>query len=168
MPATHPTVNLSRSAMIALLVVSQSALGAYAQQAANCPEMHDPPLGELTVDITPMTPQGELVEADELPGSCWDAAGLAGPAKFVGCMAGCGCWDHRCLLQIARFRHPYVYFEDECLERYGDKSRLQVLCSPARFLGEVAIMPVKMILHCRECVCTPTPHVCSPDVCACH
>jgi hypothetical protein len=122
----------------------------------------DPRLAELAVDIAPRTLEGQVVASDDLPKNCGPAPeNAAGRVLVMSCgRRGPGSCD---VLQLARFRHHPLYFNDECLERYGVRSCcVQPAASAARFYGGALLMPVRVLYRC-PCSCVSTPPPCCPD-----
>lgn len=138
-----------------------------------CPQIVDRPLSELTVDIYPRDLEGVVVQTKDRPQDCWGSSGRQFGAIFISggdgsCGFGCG-WNCHDLLQLARFKHPPLYFEDAGLERYGEVATCPATRATARFACDLLLLPAKMLIQrpC-SCVCTPTPHCCSPHACGCH
>ena len=131
-----------------------------------CPPLDDRPLTALAVDIRPRDANGQLVPASDTPPGCWELTGKEGPALFIGGGLGRCSWGCHDLLQLARFCHPPVYFEDVALERYGVVSGCPAAHSVARFACDLVLLPAKLLVHNRHpCVRAPTPHCCSPNGC---
>jgi hypothetical protein len=124
-----------------------------------CPPLVNRPLNELTVDIRPVDPHGEFVSDDNLPSNCMPAPTTEHMTWFLD--YGHGCRDSSCrdLLQLARFCHPKLLFEDPLLERYG----ADFFCPSCHAVGEFAcdlvLLPARLLVYKRQpCVRTPTPH----------
>jgi hypothetical protein len=124
-----------------------------------CPTISSPPLTALTVDIRPTDGEGKLVIDSELPANCMPAS-ITGPTPmFMDYRPGsfdCSCRD---LLQLARFCHPKLLFEDPMLERYG----VDYICPSCHAVGEftydLLLLPARLLVYKRQpCVRTPTPH----------
>ena len=131
-----------------------------------CPEIVDPPLATLSVDIAPRDPNGVYVPPADRPQSCWAESGMATtPVLFVG--GGCNCgWSCRSILQLARFCHSPLYFEDVCMERCGIWKTCPVLHSTAHFVCDLALLPARLIVaKKRPCLRSPTPCCCQPGFC---
>lgn len=119
-----------------------------------CPPK-DRPLTALTVDIS--LPIAEAQAADDMPQGCQqENAGDAVPF-MIG--YGTECWNCRDLLQLARFCHPRLYFEDVRVERYGFCPMLPCLHTTSEFTCDLFFLPGRLLLnHDHPCVRTPTPH----------
>ncbi|MEN1678612.1 MAG: hypothetical protein AAGJ46_03400 [Planctomycetota bacterium] len=127
-----------------------------------CPMLVDKPIGQLNIDITPRDEKGVYVHPYERPQNCWNESGRATGAVFVH--GGCGgCWNCHDLLQLARFRHHPLYFEDAPLERYGAHAYAPGVRSTTKFLCDLALLPLHLLQQRpKSCVLTPTPHCCTP------
>lgn len=176
-PATNGNVMALRRSTNRVHVVAQIvalwaiAVCAQAQEEVEtatpraCPQVVDQPLGALSVDIRPRDDEGLLVNETEFPDGCWDQSGRARPPQLVcaTCRSQSCCGD---LLQLARFCHPRVYFEDAPLERCGVCPRFPILHSSAHFACDLLLLPAQLVInHKCPCVRTPTPHCCAPDAC---
>jgi hypothetical protein len=124
------------------------------------PAPSDNPLFTLTTDIRPRTPDGEVVPADQLPFNC---AGLKPiQQKVMSTNLSCDtCYPGYCdLLSMARFCHKPLYFNDDCLERYGVESCCCQPCASALcFYGGALLMPVRACCVC-PCSCVPSGGCC--------
>jgi len=126
---------------------------------AECqPVPPDPPLSALSVDVEPRNRNGQIVAREQLPENC--AVNVVGQAQFPSVPIGCAsCRPSLCeLLQPAQFCHQPLYFDDDCLERYGVRA---CACQPAAsavvFYGDALLLPVKMLRQCpNDCVRTHT------------
>jgi hypothetical protein len=117
----------------------------------------DRPLADLSVDINPLNAEGQPVEQDNLPTGCAQARSNEAVPFFIS--YGPGCWDCHDILQLARFCHPRVYFEDVMMERYGVEPVFPCLHSAAEFTCDLVLLPGQLLVHKRHpCVRTPTPH----------
>jgi hypothetical protein len=127
-----------------------------AQIAGDCEQVPpDPPLSALSADISPRK-DGQIVSSDQLPTDCAKFALGSAPAQML--LPSGRCEPSACeLLQLARFCHRPLYFNDECLERYGVRSCCcQPAASAARFYGGALLMPIRMLQQC-PCDCVSTP-----------
>lgn len=122
----------------------------------------DPPLSALNADIRPRNHDGQFISSEDLPTNCARYA-LGEPTARVLCLPSGACQPSTCeLLQMARFCHHPLYFNDECLERYGVRSCcIQPAASAARFYGGVLLMPIRVMYRCPyTCVSTPPCNYC--------
>ena len=88
----------------------------------------DPSLSNLSADIQPRKRNGEIVSGADLPPDCAKHALGIRPAQTLT-LPCTSCEPSTCeLLQLARFCHQPLYFDDQCLERYGVRS---CCCQPA-------------------------------------
>lgn len=128
-----------------------------AEQEFYCPAFDNRPLTALTVDTRPLDPKGNLVAAKDLPLNCMPAPMKeASPIFPTPGNFDCACHD---VLQLARFWHPQLFFEDPLLERYG----MDYVCPSFHALGEFAcdltLLPARLLVNKRhQCMKTPTPH----------
>jgi hypothetical protein len=132
-----------------------------------CAPLDDPPLSALAIDIRPRDADGRLVPANNTPPGCWQQTGKEGPPQFIGGGLGRCHWNCHDLLQLARFCHRPIYFEDVALERCGLVPSYPALHSVARFTWDLALLPAQLLIH-KPCsyVRTPTPHCCAPSACS--
>jgi hypothetical protein len=122
-----------------------------------CPTFDNRPLTALTVDTRPLDLKGNLVSEADLPLNCMPAPATEPFALFPSSgNFDCACRD---VLQLARFWHPQLFFEDPVLERYG----MDYVCPSFHALGEftcdLALLPARLLVNKRRpCMKTPTPH----------
>jgi hypothetical protein len=86
------------------------------------------------------------------------ASGIAAPMYLDN---GPGSFDCSCreVLQLARFCHPQLFFEDPQLERYGADYVCPSLHAWGEFTCDLALLPARLLVYKRHpCVRTPTPH----------
>jgi hypothetical protein len=124
-----------------------------------CPTLDSRPLTALTVDIRPVDSEGELVTDEELPGNCMPASATEAMPMFLEYGPGsfdCSCRD---LLQLARFCHPKLLFDDPMLERYGADYICPSCHAVSEFTCDLVLLPARLLVYKRQpCVRTPTPH----------
>ncbi len=156
------------SAFVACSSVAQAQEELQAPRAVDqsCP-LKNRPLASLSVDIRPRDVPtsdadqevaiGEVVADRELPVGCSPEQVAAVPF-FLDYGKGCG-WNCHDLLQLARFCHPRLYFEDVRVERYGYEPCFLGLHSAAEFSCDLFFLPVRLLKYKDSpCVRTPTPH----------
>jgi hypothetical protein len=135
-------------------------------QSGLCPAPSDKPLSALTVDIYPHDSEGQPVSLADVPPSCWGATGQPGPVVFIE--EGPARCSLRChdMLQLARFCHQPLYFQDVPVERCGKVASWPGFYSAARFTCDLVLWPARMLVQ-KPCSCirSPTPHCCSPYGC---
>ena len=137
----------------------------------SCPLLNDPPLSALAVDIRPRDADGQLVPESDTPAGCWEPSSMEGPTLFMGGAPVRRSWGCHDLLQLARFYHRPLYFEDAAVERYGLVPSCPAVHSVAKFACDLLLFPGRLIVqHPHSCVRTPTPHCCAPcnEGCRCH
>ncbi len=120
----------------------------------------DKPLVELTTDIRPRDEKGELVPDEKLPQGC--AQYVFTDERYLPIELTCSsCQPSVCeLLQLARFCHRPLYFEDAPLERWGIRACcFQPAASAAHFYCNAVVLPIKMMRQC-PCECVPARDPC--------
>ena len=145
---------------------AQEELQAPSAESKYCP-LKNRPLTSLSVDIRPRdvpssdkdqeVPIGDVVAEQDLPVGCTPEQVAAVPF-FMDYGQGCG-WSCHDLLQLARFCHPRLYFEDVRVERYGYEPCFLGLHSAAEFSCDLFFLPARLLKYKDSpCVRTPTPH----------
>jgi hypothetical protein len=128
-----------------------------AEREFYCPAFDNRPLTSLTVDTRPMDSNGNLVADEELPLNC-----MPMPATEVASIfPSSGSFDCTCrdVLQLARFWHPQLFFEDPLLERYGTDYVCPSFHALGEFTCDLVLLPARLLVNKRHpCVKTPTPH----------
>ena len=145
---------------------AQEELQAPSAESKYCP-LKNRPLTSLSVDIRPRdVPSsdedqevaiGDVVAEQDLPVGCTPEQ-VAAVLFFLAYGQGCG-WSCHDLLQLARFCHPRLYFEDVRVERYGYEPCFLGLHSAAEFSCDLFFLPARLLKYKDSpCVRTPTPH----------
>ncbi|MGL4512199.1 MAG: hypothetical protein ACRCT8_03855 [Lacipirellulaceae bacterium] len=129
-----------------------------APQRVARPPLIDAPVSSITADIYPRDAKGSYATPDGLPENAWAMSGREGYPLFIDGSQMCslpGCEE---VLQLARFCHHPLYFEDALLERYGVVSACPPVHAAARFALDCVLLPVRLVATPpRDCVRTPTP-----------
>jgi hypothetical protein len=133
-----------------------------AESESPCETIEDLPLSQLTVDARLRGLDGTLLDQDDQPMNCWTSRGSDGSVLFIG--GSCGCCNDLSyqVLQLARFCHRPLLFEDVSLERYGVSDCCPPLHAATHFTCDLFLLPARAITTSGKCVRTPTPTLCTP------
>jgi hypothetical protein len=96
-------------------------------------EVHDEVLDQATIQPPPM--QRNTFDVDAVPISLHIRGGNGVESPFY--------------TPVAPFCYPPLYFEDPCLERYGDAycCPVQSVVSGARFYSQLTVLPISMLFN---------------------
>ncbi len=136
-----------------------------ANNGVPCTPISDLPLGSLTVDARPRKADGNLVNLAQLPAGCWESSPLAANIGVIFMDGNCG-WHidlSREVLELARFCHRPLFFEDVSLERYGVSNCYPPLHAATHFTIDLALWPARALFtKPGKCVRTAPPTICTP------
>ncbi len=104
----------------------------------------DVPMSQLTVDIRPRDPKGDVVPEEALPEDCNRYLSIPVVYASSDLLMARGRGLLRCW-RGAQFCHRPLYFEDLCLERWGVcHGCFQPAISGIKFFGTALLLSVKM------------------------